>query len=241
MPSPYLFPSSVIPALAAASGPLTTGSAASGRICPYINLWAEFRDQKASKDSGDTEDEEDDDFVFKETGSNDGDLETREASDESDESDEEQACQETSWCRKAFQKPSADFRGVCDENEPLQEQQRETTKMEDDERGAGPSAGMKPQFFYSATRARRPRFVPLEDADEMFAQLDKGNLSDFGDTEDEEDDDFVFEETWSNDGVLETREASDESDESDEEQACQETSWCRKAFLEAVSRFQGSL
>lgn len=74
-------------------------------------------------------------------------------------------------------------------------------------------AGMKPQFFYSATRARRPRFVPLEDADEMFAQLDNGNLSDVGDTEDEEDDDFVFEETGSNDGVLETREASDESDE----------------------------
>lgn len=82
------------------------------------------------------------------------------------------------------------------------------------------AAGMKPQFFYSATRARRPRFVPLEDADEMFAQLDNGNLSDVGDTEDEEDDDFVFEETGSNDGVLETREASDELDESDEEQAC---------------------
>lgn len=55
--------------------------------------------------------------------------------------------------------------------------------------------------------------MPLEDADEMFAQLDNGNLSDVGDTEDEEDDDFVFEETGSNDGVLETREASDESDE----------------------------
>ncbi|KAL3187756.1 hypothetical protein MRX96_024512 [Rhipicephalus microplus] len=111
--------------------------------------------------------------------------------------------------------------------------------MEDDERGAGPSAGMKPQFFYSAMRARRPRFVPLEDADEIFAQLDNGNLSDVGDTEDEEDDDFVFEETGSNDGVLETREASDESDESDEEQACQETSWCRKAFQKPSADFRG--
>ncbi|KAH9378954.1 hypothetical protein HPB48_012071 [Haemaphysalis longicornis] len=117
--------------------------------------------------------------------------------------------------------------------------------MEDDELDAGPTAfayfsgpGMKPQF-YSATRARRPRFVPLEDADEMFAQLDNGNLSDVGDTEDEEDDDFVFEETGSNDGVLETREASDESGESDEEPACQETSWCRKAFQKPSTDFRG--
>ncbi|XP_075722084.1 uncharacterized protein LOC142765261 [Rhipicephalus microplus] len=98
---------------------------------------------------------------------------------------------------------------------------------------------MKPQFFYSATKARRPRFVPLEDADEMFAQLDNGNLSDVGDTEDEEDDDFVFEETGSNDGVLKTREASDESDESEEEQAWQKTSWCRKAFQKPSADFRG--
>ncbi|KAL3184241.1 hypothetical protein MRX96_032353 [Rhipicephalus microplus] len=64
--------------------------------------------------------EDDDRGAGPKTGSNDGVLETREASDELDESDEEQACQETSWGRKAFQKPSADFRGACDENEPLQ-------------------------------------------------------------------------------------------------------------------------
>ncbi|KAH6921241.1 hypothetical protein HPB50_027776 [Hyalomma asiaticum] len=51
---------------------------------------------------------------------------------------------------------------------------------------------MKPELFYSATRARRPRLVALNDADEMFVQLDNGNLSDVGDTEDEEDDDFIL-------------------------------------------------
>ncbi|KAH6945745.1 hypothetical protein HPB50_009740 [Hyalomma asiaticum] len=43
--------------------------------------------------------------------------------------------------------------------------------------------------------------VPLEDADEMFAQLDNGNLSDVGDSEDEEDDDFIFEEAGSDDSL----------------------------------------
>ncbi|KAH6942539.1 hypothetical protein HPB50_007596 [Hyalomma asiaticum] len=69
---------------------------------------------------------------------------------------------------------------------------------------------MRPQFFYSATRARRPLLVALEDADEMFAQLKNGNLSDVGDSEDEEDDDFIFEEAGSDDCALETRETSDE-------------------------------
>ncbi|KAH8030154.1 hypothetical protein HPB51_006586 [Rhipicephalus microplus] len=66
--------------------------------------------------SGDTEDEEDDDFIFEEAGSSNCVLETREVSDESDD---EQACKETSWCRKAFEKPSTDFSGVSDENEPF--------------------------------------------------------------------------------------------------------------------------
>ncbi|KAH6933503.1 hypothetical protein HPB50_015839 [Hyalomma asiaticum] len=83
------------------------------------------------------------------------------------------------------------------------------------------SAGMKPELFYSATRARRPRLVALEDADEMFVQLDNGSLSDVGDTEDEEDDDFFFEEAGSDDCTLEARETSDEFDEI---QACKETS-----------------
>ncbi|KAH6921767.1 hypothetical protein HPB50_004673 [Hyalomma asiaticum] len=63
---------------------------------------------------------------------------------------------------------------------------------------------MKPEFFYSATRSRRPRLVALEDADEMFVQLDNGNLSDVGDTEDEEDEDFIFEEASSDDCSLQT-------------------------------------
>ncbi|KAH6925086.1 hypothetical protein HPB50_000308 [Hyalomma asiaticum] len=74
---------------------------------------------------------------------------------------------------------------------------------------SGGSAGMKHEFFYSATRTRRPRLVALEDADEMFVQLDNGNLSDVVDTEDEEDDDFIFEEAGSDDCTLETRETSD--------------------------------
>ncbi|KAH6948702.1 hypothetical protein HPB50_025892 [Hyalomma asiaticum] len=65
-----------------------------------------------------------------------------------------------------------------------------------------PGTGMKPEFFYSATRSRRPRLVALEDADEMFVQLDNGNLSDVGDTEDEEDEDFIFEEASSDDCAL---------------------------------------
>ncbi|KAH6923162.1 hypothetical protein HPB50_024122 [Hyalomma asiaticum] len=64
--------------------------------------------------------------------------------------------------------------------------------------------GMKPEFFYSATRSRRPRLVALEEADEMFVQLDNGNLSDVGDTEDEEDEDFIFEEASSDDCALQT-------------------------------------
>lgn len=73
---------------------------------------------------------------------------------------------------------------------------------------------MKPDFFYSATRARKSRFVPLEDAYEMFAQLDNGNLSDVWDDEDNgEDDDLIFEGTGDDDGVLCTLETSDESDE----------------------------
>ncbi|KAL1486515.1 hypothetical protein MTO96_046927 [Rhipicephalus appendiculatus] len=108
--------------------------------------------------------------------------------------------------------------------------------MEDDEVGAGPSVGMKPQFFYSSTRARRSRFAPLEDADEMFAQLDNGNLSDVGDTDDEEDEDLIVEEAGSDDCVLETREPSDESDG---EQTCKVRSWCRKAFEKPSTDFSG--
>ncbi|KAH6946215.1 hypothetical protein HPB50_012230 [Hyalomma asiaticum] len=66
------------------------------------------------------------------------------------------------------------------------------------------SAVKEPEFFYSATRARRPRLVALEDTDEMFVQLDKGNLSDVEDTEDEEDYDFIFEEAGRDDCALET-------------------------------------
>ncbi|KAH8038051.1 hypothetical protein HPB51_020888 [Rhipicephalus microplus] len=52
----------------------------------------------------------------------------------------------------------------------------------------------------------------------MFAQLDNGNLSSVGDTEDDKDDDErIFREAGSDDCMLEMLEASDESDE---EQAC---------------------
>ncbi|KAH6935390.1 hypothetical protein HPB50_005550 [Hyalomma asiaticum] len=97
---------------------------------------------------------------------------------------------------------------------------------------------MKPEFFYSATRTRRPRLVALEDADEMFVQLDNGNLSDVGDTEDEEDDDFIFEEAGSDDCTLETRETSDELDEI---QACKETSCLKVARASQESSVESAI
>ncbi|KAL1441328.1 hypothetical protein MTO96_008740 [Rhipicephalus appendiculatus] len=71
--------------------------------------------------------------------------------------------------------------------------------MEDDEMDAGPSTRIKPQFFYAATRARRPEFVSVKDGDEVFAHLDNGNLWDVGNSDDEEDDDVIFEEAGSDD------------------------------------------
>ncbi|KAH6940235.1 hypothetical protein HPB50_026403 [Hyalomma asiaticum] len=78
------------------------------------------------------------------------------------------------------------------------------TQLSDESYVVPSGTGMKPQFFYSATGSRRPRLVALEDADEMFVQLDNGNLSDVGDTEDDEDEDFIFEEAGSDDCALQT-------------------------------------
>ncbi|KAH6919683.1 hypothetical protein HPB50_029329 [Hyalomma asiaticum] len=80
--------------------------------------------------------------------------------------------------------------------------------------------------------------VALKDAGEMFVQLDNGNLSDVGDTEDEEDDDFIFEEAGSGDCTLETRQTSDELDEI---QACKETSCLKVARASQESSVKSAI